>query len=536
MISMRRTIPISLFALFAAWHVVAQQSGDSTLKGSSIEVIQSYKPEIKPAPKPLFSPELPPVDTTRPRFTYKVPQQPLYYTYSSMPLRPLALGKDTVVHTYPTDIRVGGGNLSTLFLNAGTSALKGDNFESAIHVYHLSQKGNIAYQQSSLNRANADVHAAVDGSLDNFYYYGYNHNFYEPADSLKQAYTTLKLSVDLHRHEDGYGKLEYAPAIAASVYGARYNISELSEAFDVPFFYALDTNVRLQATLQGNLTQLHYDGHTTGNNLVMLAPGAIITDHNFVWRLFLKPAIGKDQVYLLEDLSIAYSNPSMIVDAAAGWKSNVRQNTYQQLTTDNPYIFQPNNTSFYATRQTRTDEVYLNLQGYAGSHLSYVLRPSWRNYENLPEFLNNYGDQKQFYLLYDKVEALNLELNVRYQVAKAFSIGADGSYTRFFNGSQLHVWGTPSTKLEGDLQFSPFSKLTVRGYLQFLDGIYQKNLNGGSVMLSPVLDLGGSAEYAILSRLSGFVQINNILDNKFQRWLGYQAYGLNIYGGLRVKF
>src|SRR4051812_22485699 len=86
---------------------------DTVLKGSTIEVIQAYKPQIKQAPKPEWVPQLPPADTSHPSFTYDVPQQTLYYTYSSMPLRPLALGKEAAQLPFPDYVKLGGGNLST---------------------------------------------------------------------------------------------------------------------------------------------------------------------------------------------------------------------------------------------------------------------------------------------------------------------------------------------------------------------------------------------------------------------------------------
>ena len=87
-----------LILLTAALGARAQRvsPSDTVLKGSTIEVIQSYKPEVKRAPKPEWVPQLPPADTTHPTLNLEVPQQTLYYTYSSQPLRPLALGKDVL--------------------------------------------------------------------------------------------------------------------------------------------------------------------------------------------------------------------------------------------------------------------------------------------------------------------------------------------------------------------------------------------------------------------------------------------------------
>jgi outer membrane receptor protein involved in Fe transport len=76
----------------------------------------------------------------------------------------------------------------------------------------------------------------------------------------------------------------------------------------------------------------------------------------------------------------------------------------------------------------------------------------------------------------------------------------------------------------------------VSGYAIVLGGIYARNALGKSVALSTIPDIGIYGEYGIVSRLSGFLQVSNLLNNKYQRWYGYEAYGLNIYAGLRLKF
>ena len=82
----------------------------------------------------------------------------------------------------------------------------------------------------------------------------------------------------------------------------------------------------------------------------------------------------------------------------------------------------------------------------------------------------------------------------------------------------------------------PISKLTVTAYLAILGGIYAENSQGQPEKLKSCTDLGGNAEYQIITRLSVFLQVSNLLNDKYERWLGYEAYGLNIYGGLRLKF
>lgn len=82
----------------------------------------------------------------------------------------------------------------------------------------------------------------------------------------------------------------------------------------------------------------------------------------------------------------------------------------------------------------------------------------------------------------------------------------------------------------------PSPKFTVTAYLALMGGIWAKDSFGNTIKLNTFTDLGGNAEYQIVPRISVFLQVNNILNDKYQRWLGYQAYGINIYGGLRLKF
>ena len=69
-----------------------------------------------------------------------------------------------------------------------------------------------------------------------------------------------------------------------------------------------------------------------------------------------------------------------------------------------------------------------------------------------------------------------------------------------------------------------------------MGGLYARNAAGQPISIDMNTDLGGNIEYLLIPRLAVFLQVNNILNQKYQRWYGYEAYGTNIYGGLRLKF
>jgi hypothetical protein len=192
--------------------------------------------------------------------------------------------------------------------------------------------------------------------------------------------------------------------------------------------------------------------------------------------------------------------------------------------------------------QGRRDEVFAGLRGGVGNHFTYSGRISWWNFKNLPTFLNDTGDHKQFYVLFENVKALSFHAGARYVMANIWSAGLTGDLYTFYDisdqyaSSEPYVWHEPSLRIKGDFMAQPVEKLMVGAYLAMLSGIHARDATYHTVDIKPFVDLGINGEYQFISRLSAFVQLSNLLGTRYQRWYGYEAYGLNIYGGIRLKF
>ncbi len=539
---------ILLSLLTAALGARAQSAGnDTVLKGSTIEVIQSYKPEVKQAPKPEWIPQLPPADTTHPALNLEVPQQTLYYTYSSQPLRPLALGKDAPLPLFQSYVKAGGGNLGTIFLDAGTDALSGKDYETDFHLHHISQKGSIQNEKTALSGIEADGlyhtdnndwHAGIQAERNQYYYYGYDHIKYDfPADSVKQVYTTVRATVDMKNKADSSDKLLYHPAITASLYDAKLNTSETSIGLNAPFTYRMDTSIDMLCNFTGVITDYKTKVWSTYNNFAQLAPGIALHHGPMSGHALLGLALGSDgRGYILPDVLAAFTLPDTRYIVSAGWQASLRRNTFEELSTENPYVLN----NYNVIEQTRKDEVFLGLSGAVLDHFIFSVRGSWWHFNNLPTYLNDTGDQKQFYIVYDNVKALSFHAAARYTDANIWSVGATGDFYRYYNGTQLYVWQEPSVKIKGDFTINPSAKFMVTAYIALLSGLHARDISGNAVNMKPIADIGCNGEYQIIRRLSAFLQVNNLLNDKYQRWYGpgngYQSYGLNIYGGLRLKF
>ena len=539
--------PFFISLLCAAPLALQAQTADTVLKGSTIEIIQSYKPKVKQSPKPEWMPQLPPADTNHTAISYDVPQQTLYYTYNSLPLRPLELGQNLDLPPYPNYVKLGGGNLSTLYLDAGIGQFKDKDYETALHIHHMSQKGQIKYQQSALSgleadgtlhKAGNDWHVALDAERNQYYYYGYDHSRYDYArDSVKQTYTTVRLVADMKNQADSNTEFDYHPLINASLYDARYKTSEIAVGFALPLSYRVDSNLDLGAAINGNLTHFKSDTFSTNNSFIEFRPGVNLHNTPVYGHANCGLAIGRSgTLYMLPDILASYGLPDKKISFNAGWQATLRQNTYEQLTTENPYLYSQYNLQ-QNIQQSKRDEVFVGTQFSVGNHITAFIRGSWWSFQSLATYVNGQsGLSKQFFVLYDNVNALSLQGSFRYQIASLWSVGANLDLYQYYNGSEKKVWGIPSSRLRADITVNPINKLTVTGYFMFMGGIHAMDNNRAAIRLNPITDIGVGAEYQIVRRLSAFAQISNMLGSKYQRWQGYEAYGFNVYGGLRFKF
>jgi hypothetical protein len=483
-------------------------------------------------------------------FRYDVPQQTLDYTYSALPLRPLALGKDSSTLPFPGYLKIGGGNFSTIYVDAGIGNLKGKNYETAFHLHHLSQQGNIRNQKTSLSGIEAEgtLHTGsnawrltVDGLRNQYHYFGYDHNIHEfSKDTVQQTFSGIEIGFDVKNESTNPSGVSYHPMVSMSIYSDWYDATERTIRFDIPVEKPVDEYLTAGIGVNAAITSLNIGMGTRTNNVFQATPNVSYRRNGLEGRVGLYPTGSTYYPFqLLPDIKVSYKLPNSQFTIAGGWSATIIQNTYKQITSENPYLFPiQQNPLFTSTdRQTKTDEVFGMAWTNLGDHITLSAKVSWWQYSNLPMFLNDTGDRKNFYIRYDdKVNATSLQAGIRYQVATVLTIGATGSFYNFYKTSEGRVWHVPGVRIMGDLSWKPVPALTITAYATLLDQIYALNSAHQEVKLNGVFDIGAGAEYVFIPRLSAFINLNNILNDRYQRWYQYEAYGFNVYGGLRLKF
>lgn len=543
MMKLRHTILLGIIAAVpVAAYAQVPANADTTIRATKIEISQIYRPKVKQADKERMDPVLPPRNRELPRFDYPVPQYSPAYAYKPLPLQPLALLKDSVDRGYKHYIRLGAGNRSTFLTDFGSEVYR--NAHTDIHVMGslLSQKGKIAYQQQTYGNLAGSMHfskdelsAKVDLNLlhRGGYQYGYNHDAFPAKIPAKSSLTGVGLLASISKGTDSRSWSPELTIGLSNYTGAAFDYERSEQVALRARRHFLDKGIRVELGAQLLATEFHSNRYPgIQNNCASLIASATYRRGDFSFRADLRPTIGQNSnSWLLQDLAIDWQADSLTT-LSIGTQGQLQRNTYYDLFLRNPFL------SAVPTLQSHSNEIYVSGTRTIGGHLSANIRVSYGRHENMATFLNQQGtSSEQMSVLYlPRVSALSLQGGMRYQLAEEVSVGAHIALYNFTKVSfDSKVWHTPNTRIDGDFLWHPMKDLSLSAYMAYVGGNFGLDTNLISKKLKAYADLGVGAEWSLAKNISLFAQVNNLLNSKYERWMGYQAYGMNLFGGIRLK-
>src|ERR1700742_1831715 len=138
-----------LVVLGLGW--VGVTMAQDTSKGRTIEITSSFKPVLRDAVKINFNAAPPVADTSKPRLTYNIPAQYLFFSYQPGEMKPVALQRDSIKpwenYNY---IKIGAGNVTLPYVRTGFSFGDGRSTFFNVFANQLTSKGSLPHQKNSL--------------------------------------------------------------------------------------------------------------------------------------------------------------------------------------------------------------------------------------------------------------------------------------------------------------------------------------------------------------------------------------------------
>lgn len=517
-----------------------------TTKRQTIDITSSYKPVLRNAVKINLSASPLTADTSRPRLAYNVPAQNLFFAYQPISLKPLALTQDTASQLGTRNyVKAGFGNFTTPYLDAAVSL--GDGKKSLVNLYgnYISSKGKIEYQDfselqlkgtGSYFSTKNELYGSAGINARQYYQYGYNHALHSfPKDSVSRKYQDFFVSAGLRNTAVNNFNVNYDPNVTAHIFSRENKVNESSLIIDAPVEKKFGESVALKVT--GDVTLTNLTNKTTSvntnitNNLFQIAPELVYYSNVFTFHGGVTPSWDNGVLSVLPNIYGEAQLQHKVFIVQAGWVGRFINNGFRSLSMYNPYMADPT-----FLNNTKEVQYYGGIKATVGNHFSFNAKAAFITYNNMPLFRNDNLDGKSFIVVNEsKMNDVQLHGDMSVVSQDKFTLTAAldlNTYTGFKDNA--NAWGLIPVQLTGSFRWNAFKQVLFKADLfafsqvPALQNNVETKLNG--------TDLSAGAEFKITKKFSAWLDLNNILNQKYQRWNNYPVYGLNVIGGIIAHF
>ena len=532
---------------------VSMQSAMSqdTSKGKkSIDITSTFKPVLREASKINFNAAPPAVDTSKPKLTYNIPSQNLFFAYQPAELKPVALRIDTFnAWQYSNYIKVGIGNVHLPYIKAGFSFGDGKSTYFNIFAEHYTSKGKLKYQQNSMTSVGAaatylskkhhEWNARLGFKSDNYFLYGYRpETLTFTKDSLKQRFQTIAGAIHFRNTIPTEFGLSYHPSLKVSVFedNKTNQGSEANTVLDLPLEKALGRLFAFQLSATADLTSLRIGGtnkYTKQNNLYYISPAVLLKTPNVFIFGGLRPSWDNKVFKMLPNVMADFTTNDQRFTFQMGWIGYYNKGSYERFASINPWLALPD-----SLMSTRVQELYAGIKGSLNNHFSYSAKAGVQKYRNMPLFVNDNGDGKTFLILYEpNLEAIQVHGEIQYTQGEQFTATASLNFQQFSHlDNEKKAWGLLPFEVNAGLRWQLMKDLWLKADLWAWDGAQYRGKSGEAFKGETGFDINAGAEFRITKHFNAWVQLNNIFNNKYERWHQYESFGFNILGGITYSF
>lgn len=526
---------------------------NTTLQGQDlptgeVDVIKNFNARLIETEKYRLRPELPPLDTIAKIQEYNISALPLNVDYPAPKIRPIAIRPQDTGPVYPGYVRLGAGFPKALFAEGGYSLANSENFVLDAQVFHHSANNtdNIENQRFSKTKAGLEgtyhlddqgigIRGKANYSLNNVFFYGYNDLALDStltfaSDDVKQSFSMFELGAEVFNSKPTQLDFNYSGTV--DFYHLEDNYAARENGFDIRLQGTkwFEEQHALQVILRTDFTSFQDTSDQSLNNYYL---NPSFTYHGDVFRakVGINLASSEDEFFFFPDVEIAVNILENLLTVYAGAEGDLQKNNFRNLSTYNPFV-----TSRPELRNTNYNHFYGGIQGeILGA--DYQAQVGYKRANDLALYLSDEDTIPRFNVLYDTVDIFTIKGSLTMPLFENFNLIGSVAQNLYSPKNQDKAWHLPSLELNVGASYVMLdNRLSLRGDLFVENGVPFLDTDGTSRNLNPLFDLSASAEFMFTENIGAFAQVNNLLDNRRQRWNHYPVLGINGVVGLSARF
>ncbi|MFZ9718743.1 MAG: hypothetical protein ACO3BD_05255 [Chitinophagaceae bacterium] len=531
--------------VFVCLSLASSLLAQDTSRPQTIQVTSSFKPSLVPAAKILFNATPPPPADIRKGLSYDIPQPQWMPLLQPVTLKPIALQIDTfntrLKHNY---FSLGAGNFRGLSSDALITFLQNDHSRLQLKANTISQRGPIPLQQYrnsavSLDGSTQLKQLTLYGKLgyrnDQYFLYAPDpSNASLPKDSMSRNFSDIHVNGGISNGRIEKVDIRYLPSFDLHFFSDQLGNAETNAAIDLPVEKKIMRQFTLMVHGKADFTHFRSANNATFNNHLYWINTALGIDQpNLKGKLGIQPTWNNGTMMLLPDMQFDVPLRSASTTLTFGWVAHLRKNNYQWVIAQNPFASPPA-TPF----NTRTSQAFIGLKGKIINKVNYRITSGYTQMNDAALFVNNTLRPSRFDMVREAyINAIHTFGEISYVQQEKFDVRATAELYRFL---QVRTYDKAFHMLpfrfQSHVRWYPINAMVVKADFFIWRGPQVLALPNTVARLGNAYDVNIALEYKTSSVLTLWLQGNNLLNNRYQRWNGYEVLGLNVLGGIRLTF
>jgi hypothetical protein len=427
-----------------------------------------------------------------------------------------------------------------------------ENLDLGIYANHYSFNNdkNVENQRASDTKIGVEGNYlfeqgfAVAGGLSfdtrSRYYYGYNFpelerdsNLTFTDDEVRQRFNTFGVHAKIYNGTRTEADFDYHAGIGLYITGADPSVRETNFDIEIGATKWIDETNPIDVVFRADFTSFK-DTATQNLNVVSLSPSytLLLAD-----RIKLKAGIRltgqEDDFDVFPDFTASAVIVDGLISAFAGVEGDVQKNTLRTLSDYNPWI----NTRL-RIRNSEATRFYGGVEGtYRG--IAYRAEAGYKYLDNLALYTTRrVGDGiPKFDVIYDDGSQIYIQGTATLPLVEDLDLNATLTQRFYSMENEDKPWHLPSLSLNAaGIYTLPTLPLQLRADLFIENGLPYETAEGGTDHLNALLDLSLNAEYTFNETFGAWVRVNNLLNNKRERFFQYPTIGTNFMVGATAAF
>ncbi len=243
--------------------------------------------------------------------------------------------------------------------------------------------------------------------------------------------------------------------------------------------------------------------------------------------------------FFTPEVIVRYPIVKDVLITYAGIEGKLDQNTVKTLVRDNPYI-----NPGQLLKPSKNTDLFIGMNGILSSSTSFNLKGGFMSTVDQALYYRNpfyYFDSIQpgINVLYDKVDRFYVRGELALNFRNNLQVNLNGELNSYETNGEAEPWHLPAFTAGLNSVYTLKNKLKFRADLDYIGErvAFSKVVNLDLPnTLKGYVDLGLGIEYLYNSRISAFINANNLLNSDYDYYLGYRTQNVNVLFGLSYQF